>query len=210
MKRLYNASILFVLALSIFLSGCATNQKLSDVDRKRIDVVKVNDKVEKVPQMFYFGPGAAIGLMFGAIGGAIAGAANIGPGEELLAFAEKNGVRIEEIVSQEFNEALRKSGKVKIVDSQGTKAATINVSVTQFGFSVPHGFSSILVPIVSIKCELIDVDGKVLWIGNDRVLPLGNPVEGIPADEMRQNAKAIESAWRGASKHIVTNIINEL
>ena len=210
MKRFFNGSILFVFALSIFLSGCAVNQKLSDVDRKRIDVVKVNDKVEKAPGMFYFGPGAAIGLMFGAIGGAIAGAANIGPGEEMHAFAEKNGVRIEEIVSQEFKEALRKSGKLKIADSQGARAATINVSVTQFGFSVPHGLSSNLVPIVSIKCEMVDVDGKVLWIGNDRVLSLGNPVDGMPADELRQNAKAIEAAWRGATKHIVTIIINEL
>lgn len=160
--------------------------------------------------MYYFGPGASVGLLFGAVGGAIAGAANIAPGNAMLSFAEQNGVLIEEIVSQEFEGVLRESGKLKIVDMPGDNGATINLSVLQFGFSVPNGFSSKLVPVVSFKSEMVDAGGNVIWSARDGVLPLGNPVEGESADALRSNAKAIEAAWRAAVKHIARNMINEL
>lgn len=200
----------YVLILSVLLTGCASTQKLSEQDKKRIEVVKLNAKVERPKDMYYFGPGASIGLLFGAVGGAIAGASNIAPGNEMLSFAEQNGVRIEEIVSQEFEGALRESGKLKIVDMAGDNGATINLSVMQFGFSVPNGFSSKLVPVISFKSEMVDATGNVIWSASDSVLPLGNPVEGAPADALRSNAKAIEAAWRAAVKHIARNMLSEL
>jgi hypothetical protein len=200
----------YVLVLSVFLTGCASTQKLSEQDKKRIEVVKLNTKVERPKDMYYFGPGASVGLLFGAVGGAIAGASNIGPGNEMLAFAEQNGVRIEDIVSQEFDRALRQSGKLKISDMVGDNGATINLSVTQFGFSVPNGFSSKLVPVVSFKSEMVDATGNVIWSARDSVLPLGNPVEGMPADALRANPKAIEAAWRAAVKHIASNMVKDL
>ncbi|MHB1187540.1 hypothetical protein [Thiobacillus sp.] len=200
----------YVLILSVLLTGCASTQKLSEQDKKRIEVVKLNTKVERPKDMYYFGPGASVGLLFGAVGGAIAGVSNMGPGSAMLAFAEQNGVRIEEIVSQEFEGALRQSGKLKIADRAGDNGATINLSVIQFGFSVPNGFSSRLVPVVSFKSEMVDAGGNVIWSARDSVLPLGNPVEGEPADALRTNAKAIEAAWRAAVKHIARNMVSEL
>lgn len=210
MHRSIRNCLPYVLLLSVLLTGCASTQKMTEQDKKRIEVVKLNTKVERPKDMYYFGPGASVGLLFGAVGGAIAGAANIAPGNAMLSFAEQNGVRIEEIVSQEFEGALRESGKLKIVDMPGDKGATINLSVIQFGFSVPNGFSSKLVPVVSFKSEMVDAGGNVIWSARDGVLPLGNPVEGEPADALRSNAKAIEAAWRAAVKHIARNMINDL
>jgi hypothetical protein len=210
MHRSLRNCLPFVLVLSVLLTGCASTQKMSEQDKKRIEVVKLNTKVERPKDMYYFGPGASIGLLFGAAGGAIAGASNIGPGNEMLSFAEQNGVRIEEIVSQEFEGVLRQSGKLKIVDMVGDNGATINLSVIQFGFSVPNGFSSKLVPVVSFKSEMVDAGGNVIWSARDSVLPLGNPVEGEPADALRSNAKAIDAAWRAAVKHIARSMVDEL
>lgn len=210
MHRSIRNCLPYVLLLSVLLTGCASTQKMTEQDKKRIEVVKLNTKVERPKDMYYFGPGASVGLLFGAVGGAIAGAANIAPGNAMLSFAEQNGVLIEEIVSQEFEGALRESGKLKIVDMPGDKGATINLSVIQFGFSVPNGFSSKLVPVVSFKSEMVDAGGNVIWSARDGVLPLGNPVEGEPADALRSNAKAIEAAWRAAVKHIARNMINDL
>lgn len=210
MHRSLRNCLPYVLILSVLLTGCASTQKLSEQDKKRIEAVKLNSKVERPKEMYYFGPGASIGLLFGAVGGAIAGASNIGPGNEMLSFAEQNGVRIEEIVAQEFEGALRQSGKLKIVDMAGDNGATINLSVIQFGFSVPNGFSSKLVPVVSFKSEMVDAGGNVIWSARDSVLPLGNPVEGEPADALRLNAKAIEAAWRAAVKHIARSMVEEL
>lgn len=210
MHRSIRNCLPYVLLLSVLLTGCASTQKMTEQDKKRIEVVKLNTKVERPKDMYYFGPGASVGFLFGAVGGAIAGVSNIAPGNAMLSFAEQNGVRIEEIVSQEFEGVLRESGKLKIVDMPGENGATINLSVTQFGFSVPNGFSSKLVPVVSFKSEMVDAGGNVIWSARDGVMPLGNPVEGEPADALRSNAKAIEAAWRAAVKHIARNMINEL
>lgn len=205
-----NKCLPYVLIASVLLTGCASTQSLSEQDKKRIEVVTVNSKVERPKDMYYFGPGASIGLLFGAVGGAIAGASNIAPGNQMLAFAERNGVHIEDIVLQEFDAELRESGKLKISDSVGANGATINLSVLQFGFSVPNGFSSKLVPVVAFKGEMVDAGGKVIWSAKDSVMPLGNPVEGEPADVLRENPKDIEAAWRAAVRHIARNMVKEL
>lgn len=210
MRCLLKSFVPYVLVLSVFLTGCATTQQLSEQDRKRIEVVKLNDQVKRPNEMYYFGPGASIGFAFGAIGGAIAGASQIGPGQEMLAYAEQNGVRIEKIVAQEFSEALRQSGKFKISDKGEANGATINLSVFQFGFSVPNGFSSKLVPVIAYSSEMVDASGNVLWRGSESLSPLGNPVDGIPADELRTNPKAIEAAWRAAARHMANNMVQEL
>lgn len=210
MRCSINKCLPYVLILSVLLTGCASTQSLSEQDKKRIEVVAVNSKVERPKDMYYFGPGASIGLLFGPIGGAIAGASNITPGNQMLAFAEQNGVHIEEIVLQEFDAALRESGKLKIADSVGANGATINLSVLQFGFSVPNGFSSKLVPVIAFKGEMVDAGGTVVWSARDSVLPLGNPVEGEPADALRANPKDIEAAWRAAARHIARNMVKEL
>lgn len=192
------------------MTGCATTQQLSEQDKKRIEVVKLNDNVQRPKDMYYFGPGASIGFAFGAIGGAIAAGSQIGPGQEMLAYAEQNGVRIENIVVQEFGEVLRQSGKYKISDTAEANGATINLSVIQFGFSVPNGFSSKLVPVIAFKGEMVDASGNVIWRATDSLMPLGNPVDGVPADELRASPKAIEAAWRAAVNHIANNLVQEL
>ena len=57
---------------------------------------------------------------------------------------------------------------------------------------------------------MVDASGKTIWKASDRVAILGNPVEGLPAEEIRNDPKAIENAWRAAAKHISANIVNEL
>lgn len=210
MHRSLKSIIPFAIAISVLLSGCASTQQLSEQDKKKIEVVRLNDQVKRPKEMFYFGPGASIGFAFGAIGGAIAAASQIGPGQELLAYAERNGVRIEEIVAQEFGEALRQSGKFRISDTTEANGATISLSVFQFGFSVPNGFSSKLVPVIAYSGEMVDASGNVLWRASQSLSPLGNPVDGMPADELRANPKAIEAAWRAAARHMANNMVQEL
>lgn len=210
MHRSLRSIVPLAIAVSVFLSGCATTQQLSEQDRKRIEVVKLNDQVKRPKEMYYFGPGASIGFAFGAIGGAIAAASQIGPGQEMLAYAEQNGVRIEEIVAQEFAASLQQSGKFRISDTAEANGATINLSVFQFGFSVPNGFSSKLVPVIAYSGEMVDASGNVLWRATENLMPLGNPVDGIPADELRTNPKAIETAWRAAAKHIAARMVEAL
>jgi len=201
------SSLLVLLSL---LSGCATTQNLSDEDRKKISVVRINSNVQKAPTMYYLGPGTGIFFALGAAGGAAAYASSVEPAKVLQDFAEKNGIFIEKIAFQEIDAALRQSGKLKVSDSGEATEAIINVMVYIYGFSIPHGFSSNLVPALAIRCEMVDVTGKVIWSARDNVLPLGNPAAPMSLEAMRDNPKRIEDAWRIAAKRIAGNITKAL
>lgn len=205
-----NRFIVSLITVCAFLSGCATTQEMTTGDRASLASVVVGPAVEKPAKMYYLGPGASIGLAFGAIGGAIVAGTQQTPADQFQAFAEQNNVQIEKIVLEEATSAFRKSGKLTIKEAKEAGSSTLNISIAQYGFSVPNGFSSKLVPIVAIKCALVDGAGKIIWSSSDRVLPLGNPAESHTPEDFKNNPKLIEESWRLATRVIVEKIVNNL
>jgi hypothetical protein len=206
--KLTVAAFLIIAALT---SGCApAPQKMTANDRKVIRVVSINGNIPKPPEPFYLGPGSGPGMMFGALGAIVTEPGRQSARDSLRDFLQANDVSIERIVFEEFSTALRRSGKLLVADKPEPGAATINVVIKLYGLSIPNGFSSNLVPILSVECTMLDASGKTVWSASDRVLTLGNPVEGQPGEAMRNDAKAIEASLRAAAKHISTNVVNEL
>jgi hypothetical protein len=206
--KLVLSSLLLIAAL---VSGCAPAPlKMSASDRKSIQYVRIDGNVAKPPAPYYLGPGGGVGLMFGALGAIVTEPGREEGRNSLRVFLEKNGVSIERIVFEEFSAALRASGKLVVVEKAEPGAASINITIRQYGLSIPNGFSSNLVPILSVECVMADASGKTVWSASDRLLPLGNLVEGRPGDELRNDAKAIENAWRAAARHVSANIVREL
>lgn len=198
---------IFLFALPLLLSACATTQKLSDEDRTKIRAVRINSTVQKAPNMYYLGPGTSIFFAFGAIGGAVAAATSIAPAKALQEFAEKNGIFIEKIAFEEVDAAFRQSGKLRVSNSGEPADAVVNVIVYHYGFGVPHGFSSRLGPVIGIRCELVDAAGRVLGSAFDFVVK--SPVAPMTLEEMRDDPKRIASAWRAAAKLVAGNIARE-
>jgi hypothetical protein len=199
---LARAPFVCLLALLLLFSGCATTQKLGDEDRKKIGVVRISSNVRVAPAMFYLGPDTGALFAFGAIGGAAAATASAEPGKALQQFAEKNNIFIEKIALEEIDAAIRQAGKLKVLNTGEPTDAVVNVIVYQYGFGIPHGFSSRLGPILGIRCEIADAGGKVLGSANDYVLK----AETMTLQEMRDDPKRIEDAWRKAAKRIAGNI----
>lgn len=203
--------VLLSLLLAALLAGCApAPQKMSSADRKAIQTVHINGNVAKPPEPFYLGPGGGFGLAFGAIGAIVTEPGRASGRDSLRDFLAKNGIVIERIVLEEVSAALRASGKLQLADRPEPGAATISVAIKQYGLSIPHGFSSNLVPVLSVECAMVDAAGKTVWSAADRILPLGNPVEGRPAEQLRNDPRAIESVLRAAAKHVAASIVREL
>jgi outer membrane lipoprotein SlyB len=202
---------LTILAVALALCGCAATQKLSDADRATFKTAKVNGTVEK-GQVFLLAPsGANIGLMFGAIGGAVTGASMEDSQKAFVAFLEKNSVSIEKIVREEVEQTLRESGKLAIVSQGEASAATVNITVPQYGFGVTHLLSSNVVPVLQIKCDMVDSSGKLLWSANERMLPsVASPMEPITWAQLSNDPKQMEEQWRKASRHLAKKIIDDL
>lgn len=195
---------MFVLVLYALLAGCGTTSLVSDPARKSITAVTVDATVAKPPQMFYLGPGDGGGLMFGAIGGALAA----GPIERgrvaFQAFIEQKGISIEKLIREEVEAAVRSSGKLAVAPGGGT----LKISIIQYGFGVPHLGSSYVVPTVGFQCDIIDAGGKLVWSASERLLTLGNPVEPVKPEAMRDDPALIERTWRAAAKYLAANILN--
>lgn len=211
MKRV-SLFVFILLGTVTLLTGCGGPKsiKMAPQERSAIQTVQISANVSRPTELYYYGPGQTVGMMFGAIGGAIAGAASQGPAKTIDSFAIENGVKIENIAYEEVGTALRESGKLKIAQTGDSSATTLNIKVLMFGFSIPNGFSSKYVPIVGIQCDLVDSSGKVVWSANDRVSPMSNPVSPISSETLFNDPKAIESAWRAALHQIATNIVAEL
>ncbi len=200
--------LLCLLTLSIFLTGCATTEKMSMTDRQKLTSVSINADVKKASELYYVGPGAGIGMAFGAIGGAIAGAASTG--KALQAFAEQNNIFIEKIVLEEFNDALRKSNKIPVVESPSQSSATLNISIVQYGFATPNVLSSGRKPLLIIEVSMVDMSGKTIWKAKDFLIAFNNPAEAISLDEMKNNPKLIENSWRVAARVVIAGILKQL
>jgi len=196
-----------ILVAVVLVAGCASTQSISDASRKQISSVTIDPRVSKPPALFYLGPGGATGLMFGAIGGAVAAPSIEESRKAFQAYVDRNGISIEKVVLEEVSAAIRQSGKFLLVAQPQPGGATIVVTIFQYGFSIPNGFSSKLVPIVGVRCEIKDTAGKVLWSAQERTHPLGNPVEPAEPEAILNDPKAMEAAWRAAAKYVASAIV---
>jgi hypothetical protein len=200
-----------VMIATLLLFGCASTQKMTDADRAKFKTVKINNKVQ-TGQLFLLAPGGAnIGLMFGAIGGALASGSIEDSQKAFAGFLERNSIFIDKIVREEVELALRESGKATIAGSGEASAPALNVYVPQYGFGVTNLLGSSVVPVLSIKCEIVDGAGQVIWNSNDRMGPsIANPMESMTWAQMHDDPKQIEEQLRKAAKYLAKKIIAEL
>src|ERR1051325_496524 len=97
----------------VVLAGCAApTQQLSKEDRGKLGTVRIGT-VQKA-QLFILAPGTGIGLMFGAVGGALASGPIEDSRKAFSGFVERNGISIEAIARDEVVRALGESGKLAV------------------------------------------------------------------------------------------------
>jgi PBP1b-binding outer membrane lipoprotein LpoB len=151
MRLLNIKSIAVILATVLMISGCATSQNMSSEDRNKIKSVQISQTVEK-GQVFLLAPGgASVGLMFGAVGGLASAGAISDSQTAFVEYLKKNNIFVEKLVQEEFESALRASGKLALVASSESTVPTIKLSVPQYGFGVTHLLGSNVVPVLQIK-----------------------------------------------------------
>lgn len=208
MKKL---KTILVLATVLMLSACASSQRLSEADRAKSKTVAISNTVQK-GQLFLLAPsGANIGLMFGAIGGAAAAGSIENQQTVFGNFLQANAVSVDAIVRDEFEKALRASGKMEITTSDNAAVPLLTISVPQYGFGVTHLLGSSVVPVMQIKGELTDVTGKILWTESERMLPsIASPMDSTTWMQLHDNPKEIEQEWRKAAYYLAKKIVDTL
>lgn len=198
-------------SIFLILTGCASTQSMTAADKESIKSIIINENITVASEMYYMGPsGGGAALMFGGLGAGFAVMASKDKAAAIRDYAAENGVLIDKIVSEELESALVQSNKFPVVEKADADSSVLNIDVYQFGFSTKSAFYKDLLPILSVKCELTDASGNVIWTSNRRILTLGNPVEGISLEELTGNPKAIENSWRLASRDIAVKMIESM
>lgn len=202
---------LVMLALVLALSACASTQRMSDADRSTLKTVSISTSVEK-GKLFLMAPGGAnLGLMFGAIGGAATSGASVSAQSAFGTFVDTHAVSVDTIVREEFEKALKESGKVAVVAAGSAAVPVISIKVPQYGFAVPHLLSSNVVAVMQIACALTDSSGKVLWSESERILPsIASPMEPTTWAALRDDPRQIEAQWRKAAQYLAKKVVATL
>lgn len=199
---------LFALILvSLFLSGCASSVQMSKMDREATVTIKIIDEVTPPEVMYYYGPGQQALMLFGPIGGAIAGATAAKPAEQIAQFARDNNIIIERIVKEEFLNKLEDSGKFEISKNE-IYDASLEIKIYMYGLTIPNGFSSELVPVLKVSASLINTAGKEIWSNSDYVFGADHPPH--PLEEIKNNPELLKEAWVAAAKKSIANVLSTL
>ncbi|EJE54721.1 hypothetical protein PMI14_00351 [Acidovorax sp. CF316] len=200
------ARILALAAMAVFLSGCATTTQISGADRTALKSVVVSRDVAVPEKMTYMGPGGATHMVFGVVG-ALATQSSREATRDAFQKEVSSGATIDQIAYEETLAQLRQSGKFPLRDTRDAGSATLHILVEGYGFSIPNGFSSNLVPTLRMRLELKDSGGRVLWTARDYLSVLGGPVEPVAADVIRTNAAAREASWRAGAKALAAKLV---
>lgn len=197
--------------VAVVLSGCASTQRMSDEDRAKVKAAHISSSVEK-GQAFVLPPGgASVGLMFGAVGGLASSGAIQDAHTAFTVYLQKNNISIERIVQEEFESALKASGKLEVIASANPSIPTIKMAVPQYGFGVVHLLSSNVVPVLQLSSEMVDGTGKVIWRASDRMLPsIASPMDSVAWADIANSPTEIEKRLRAAAAFLSKKLVSEL
>ncbi len=204
------------LLLSLLCACGTTTQKMTDTDRRLAAVVTIDEKVSKPPSMFYSGGevGAGGGQPYGAVGAlvAIAGAPpkELSLAEKFAQLAEKNNIRIEDIVREELGSALQGSGKLKVAAPGEAATSTMKVQIERYGFGQVHGLSDKVGPLLRVSCTLVDAGGRTLWSAADFITPMGSAAKPVNSVTFLDDPKVMGVLWRQAAKEVARLLVREL
>jgi hypothetical protein len=194
-------SILLIAAIS---SGCATTQNLTVADRQKLKSIAISPDVKKAETMYYSGPENWTPPLIALF------RTSKPIGEDLELQALSNNIHIDQIALEEVTAAFKSAGRVNVEADRGRSANLLSIRIVEYGFSVPNGFSSKLVPVLMLICSITDSTGRVIWKGSHLVLPLGNPAKAEKPEDLYQQPMLIEQAWRIAAKAAAENIAKQL
>lgn len=195
--------VILILTLAA-VTGCATfgtTVKLSDANRPKLNTIYINNKIP-VDKLHYFGPGVPprIGDTLFTQEVAIL---------RINQFVTENKIAIDEIVKQAMVNELTKSGKTITSDIKDA-LSVMHLTVHEYGFSIPNGFSSKLVPWIMLKVDVLDQSGTTIWSYQHFLDPINNPFEAVPALEILDNAENMREALTEGAKGFAKILVEEM
>jgi len=202
-----------VLLAGLLLNGCASSVEMTPADRKKTQAVSINPVVFKGPiRVVTMGQALTMGLsgvVGGAVGGGIAGAVQAStpnePAARATAIMDKNGIRVEEMVREEF---IRQAGDrhlFTLVDAKGD--AEMEIIIPTWGLMVPDPYQWALRPCVTAMVLMSGPSGRVIWKDAESSTHLNLSVPRHTLDEYAAKPELLRDGFHRAVATAVTKLM---
>lgn len=193
----------------MMLSGCASVNRipLDKQAAQSIKTVYVSNEIKKPEQMYEFASGSQWGMAFGVVGGVVSGIANLNAAESTQQFAEKNQIDIKKIVYNRWISQVPEKTKFKLANKPTD--AILTTEIVLYGISIPHGFSTDYVPMLTLNAKLVS-NNKIVWQDSGRILPLTDGLPRYKMDEITADPKKLYAMWDKASEKMINEMLDNM
>jgi hypothetical protein len=196
--------VLITLALAA-LSGCGGGKPIKAEDRASITSVSVAKAVKIPDEPIMVGSEAGLSILFGAAGGAAAGAAGSSNAKSFADFLRASGIDIGAIVREQFTEQLKaRAFYGPRLSPDGEYRFVLDVKV--YGINKTNTFSSQWVPNLRLDYQLLSPSGKVVaedWA----MIPPFSDLPTFTAEEMKANPQALKKAFEKAAAYLSAKLV---
>lgn len=165
----------------------------------------ISPDVAKPADIYYYGPGAAFGLV-----GYLATSGDKGPKELLKMVMEKENISITDIVLAETKAQIEALDKFELVDSD-KKEGVIKVEVGMYGFNKKMAFGSTAYPVLKVVMSYQNDKGDVIWKDSDMVSAhASNSDQGFTLDAYLADPEKIRSGLTRVAQLSVSGLVKSL
>ena len=192
------------LALTVCLIGSGPSFAQVEAASHKTKIF-ISPEVPKPADMFYYGPGAALGLV-----GYLATNGDKGPKDLLKMVMEKENISITDIVLAETKSQIAALDKFELVDSD-TKEGLIKLEISIYGFNKKMAFGSNTYPVVKVAMTYQNDKGDVIWKDSDFVTAnASNSDQGFTLDAYLAEPEKIRSGLTRVAQLSVSGLVKSL
>jgi uncharacterized protein involved in high-affinity Fe2+ transport len=206
MNKIQSFCIVFLFTA---LTGCASMRHipLAPEHAKAIKSLSIDSEIKKPEAMYEVANGSQYGALFGLAGGVASAINDHIEAKNTKQFAENHHVDIQKIVYQQWVKQFKENRKFKL--SSGHSDAKLETEIVLYGISIPNGFSSDYVPVLTLSAKL-HRNNAVVWQYDDFVSPLADGMPRFQMNAILNDPHKLELMWDRAAERIIQKMILDM
>ncbi len=197
-----------VMSTLLAMVGCGGHKTIKTEDRAAIESVSVAPGVKVTNEPMVVGSEAGLGILFGAVGGAIAADAEKTNAKNFSEFLRASGIDVGQIVRQQFTETLKShSFYGSRLSADGSYRLVLEVR--SYGINKTNTFSANWEPNLRIDYQLLSPNGTLLAEDWAMTAPFSERPT-FTTEEMQANPQIVKQAFEKTAAAVAAKLVKHM